>query len=66
MTDILICIGCNKTPENISEYETYAKMEKITPSQFVRENEPIGCWGKGANTFYCTSCYIRAGMPLRK
>ena len=62
------CIRCKKTPEQIEEYVSYGKMDGITPSQWVRQNEAIGCWGPrfGSDAFYCTDCYIKAGMPLRK
>jgi hypothetical protein len=61
------CIGCKKHPEDILEYQGPAEREGITPSEWVRQHEAIGCWGSGSrDKFYCTSCYIKAGMPLRK
>lgn len=60
------CIRCKKTPEQIREYSHLTNLNGLTPSQWVRENEPVGCWGKGPDAFYCTDCYIKAGMPLRK
>lgn len=57
------CIGCEKTPDEIEEYIEYGKMEEVTPTQFVIENE--GTYnGFLKNRFYCTSCYIKAGQPL--
>lgn len=61
-----VCIRCKKNPEDIQEYVSYAKQDGVTPEQWVRENEAIGVWGKGPDTFYCTDCYIKAGMPLRR
>lgn len=65
---MLKCIGCQKPPEEIREYQMEAKMEGITPSQWVRQNESVGVWGAkhGAEAFWCTKCYIEAGQPLRK
>jgi hypothetical protein len=61
------CIGCKKHPEDIAEYIAPAEREGITPSEWVRQHEAIGCWGsQSRDKFYCTSCYIAAGMPLRR
>lgn len=61
------CIGCKKQPEQIKEYELEARREGITPTEFVKRNEPIGVWGPHSrNKFYCTQCYIAAGMPSRR
>jgi hypothetical protein len=49
------CKVCKKDPTEIIDYK-YAK----DPIQFVRENERF-C---GPNQFYCSTCYIKAGMPL--
>lgn len=59
------CIGCKKEPEDIPEYAHYSRLDGLTPTEWVRQNEVVGKWGKGPNTFYCTKCYISAGMPLR-
>lgn len=58
------CIGCDKTPEQIMEYVEAAREMKppMTPSQYVVFEE--GTYAKHApNSFYCTTCYIKAGMP---
>lgn len=61
------CIGCKKTPEEITEYVSAAERDGVTPTQWVRDHEAIGCWGsQSRDKFYCTSCYIKAGMPLRR
>jgi hypothetical protein len=65
--EAITCIGCKKTPEQIKEYELEARREDMTPTEWVKANEPIGCWGPHSrNKFYCTECYIKAGMPLRR
>lgn len=57
------CIGCNKRPEELSEYVEAAKEEKMDPTDYVIIDE--GTFNKfEKNKFYCTSCYIKAGMPL--
>ena len=63
----LTCIGCKKQPEEINEYVSYAENEKTTPTEWVRKNEAVGCWGPNSrNKFWCTTCYIKNGMPLRR
>lgn len=58
-----VCIGCGKTPDQIFEYQDMAQEYGITPEQYVRAYE--GTFNKfEKNKFYCTACYIRAGMPL--
>lgn len=60
--EVPTCIGCKKTPDKIEEYKY-----ESDPVEFVLDNEPIGCWGpNSANKFYCTKCYIKAGMPKRR
>lgn len=54
------CKVCKKAPEQIGEYQSYAKMEGVTPTEWVKENERLTPDGN----FYCTSCYIKAGMPI--
>lgn len=59
----LTCIGCKKGPEEIQEYITEARMADTTPEQFLIEHE--GTLHKfRRNKFYCTTCYIKAGMPV--
>lgn len=58
-----ICIGCNKTPEELSEYIEMARSEGRgeTPSEFVRRDE--GTYNPENGHFLCTPCYVRAGQP---
>lgn len=62
-TDI-VCAGCGKTPSEIEEYITYAKVEGITPEEYVVRKE--GTYNPTNGRFWCTDCYIRVGMPLGK
>jgi hypothetical protein len=49
------CKVCNKTPDKIDEYKYYDN-----PVKYVIERERLTHDGR----FYCTKCYVRAGMPL--
>jgi hypothetical protein len=55
------CKVCGKQPNEISEYKTQAKVYKITPEEYVRQEE--GTYNLKTGLFYCTSCYIKIGMP---
>ena len=57
-----LCIGCNKTPDQISEYVNMGEEEDMTPEEFVRKEE--GTYNKANGHFWCTACYIDAGQPL--
>ena len=57
-----ICIGCHKEPNEIPEYVSMAKIERLTPGEYVREQE--GTYNPNNGHFWCTECYIREGMPL--
>lgn len=57
------CIGCGCKPNEIEEYLEAASEENMTPEQYVLEEE--GTYNKFVkDKFYCTMCYIEAGMPL--
>lgn len=60
----MVCRGCGKDPKDIQEYVLNAKVEGMTPEQFVEECE--GTYDEATQTFYCTDCYIKAGMPIKK
>ena len=57
----VICFRCKRSPEKISEYITGAKAEKISPEEYVIENE--GTFNPISKHFCCTECYIDVGMP---
>jgi len=56
------CKGCGKRPEEIKEYRIAASESGETPEEFVRTEE--GTYNPRTERFYCTACYIAAGMPL--
>lgn len=56
-----ICFLCGKTPEEIGEYDEYAEEEGITATEYMIQEE--GTYNPKHNTFCCTRCYIRLGMP---
>lgn len=63
-----ICVGCGKTADQLPEYVHMADSKHpdyegySTPEEAVRLNE--GTYNRENNHFWCTSCYIKAGMPL--
>lgn len=57
------CKCCKRRPDEIDEYtEMVEDGEYKTPEQAVRMNE--GTFNPFTGEFYCTSCYIKNGMPL--
>lgn len=63
MSEPMTCIGCGKHPDEIDEYIESSAEEAMTPVQYVLEEE--GTYDKfESERFYCTRCYIEAGMPL--
>lgn len=57
-----ICIGCDRKPPEISEYKPAATGMFMDANTYVVRNE--GTYNKENGHFYCTSCYVKAGMPL--
>ena len=55
------CKCCGKKPSEIKEYIVYSAEEELTPEEFVVQNE--GTYNPKTGLFYCTSCYIKLGMP---
>ena len=56
------CAVCKRTPDDLSEYIFAANEENITPAEYVEREE--GTFNRKTGAFYCTSCYIKIGMPL--
>lgn len=56
------CNGCKRTPEEISEYVDMAEELNTTPARFVQTDE--GTYNATNGHFWCSACYIRAGLPL--
>jgi len=56
------CKGCGKKPSELSEYSSLAKEYGLTPESYVSMEE--GTYNIQTGLFYCTPCYVMAGMPL--
>lgn len=57
------CKCCKKEPSEILEYVSRAEQHNYdSPEDFVRSEE--GTYNNKTDLFYCTDCYIKAGMPL--
>jgi hypothetical protein len=56
-----VCIGCNKTPEEIGEYQPEATESSLSATEYVKREE--GTYNPENGHFTCTSCYVRMGMP---
>jgi hypothetical protein len=56
------CALCGKAPDEIDEYVVAAAVERMTPEEYVREEE--GTLNPETGRFWCTECYITLGMPL--
>lgn len=57
------CNGCHLTPEEIEEYWPESTGESgVCASDYVKREE--GTFNPENGHFWCTSCYIKAGMPL--
>lgn len=56
----ITCIGCGKQPHEIYEYKY--NDERMDPELYVISEE--GTYNRFVpGKFYCTECYIKAGMP---
>ena len=58
------CKVCGLHPEDIAEYVECAADMGVTPSKYVVLEE--GTYNTTTKQFYCTTCYIKVGMPLGK
>lgn len=57
-----ICVGCGKTPEELSEdYIEYLEDDE-SATDYVLHKE--GSLNRINMHFWCDKCYIKAGMPL--
>lgn len=62
-----MCVGCGKAAADIQEYKDMCDPESPgyegykDADEAVRHNE--GTWNRENNHFWCTSCYIKVGMP---
>jgi hypothetical protein len=51
----------HKKASELEEYIEIAKVEEMTPDDYVREEE--GTYNPENGHFLCTPCYVEAGMP---
>ena len=56
------CVGCGKKPEQLEEFAIMGKEYDQTAEEYLIKEE--GTLNKENGHFYCTDCYIKAGMPL--
>lgn len=56
-----ICTGCNKTPEELEDFEDWAEQGYVSPDHFCKEEE--GTYNHANGHFLCMTCYIEQGMP---
>lgn len=56
-----ICIGCNKHPDQIEEYQPNETESGLNAEDYVRQEE--GTYNPFNGHFLCTDCYIKVGMP---
>lgn len=57
------CFKCLKEPQQLAEYIEGAKEYETTPEEYVKTEE--GTYNPETNTFCCTDCYIKIGMPSK-
>ena len=57
------CKICGKSPEELVEYKSIAEAEGYeTATKACMAEE--GTFNRATGAFYCSSCYIKIGMPL--
>lgn len=60
---ICVCKGCGKKASELVEYRMLAEeCGYDSADEAVAEEE--GTYNPKTGKFWCTSCYIKAGMPL--
>ncbi len=63
-----VCVKCGKKPHQILEYTAtsgaWGPGEYHSPADYVRDQE--GTYNPDNGHFFCTACYVEAGMPLGK
>jgi hypothetical protein len=57
----MICIGCQKTPDELVEYSPAATGSTLNPFEYVWAEE--GTLNTDNGHFACTMCYIKLGQP---
>lgn len=59
--EVIECPYCGKHPNDIEEYVESAKLENLTPVEYVKLEENTYCQFTGC--FVCTDCYVKIGTP---
>lgn len=63
MSEIVVrCVCCGKKPEEIAEYRDIARVEGYASAEEAVKRQE-GTYNPRNGHFYCTSCYIKVGMP---
>lgn len=57
----LVCIGCLKSPANLSCYATHAAEEGVSADDYAWREE--GTLNRENGHLLCDDCYISWGMP---
>lgn len=58
------CMRCRREPHEIPEYVEMGNVEKMTPVEFVKQEE--GTYNPKDGAFACTECYLAMGAPSRR
>jgi hypothetical protein len=56
------CPVCGRRASEIREYKDGGYEYGLSPERFVMQEE--GTYNQENGHFYCTTCYIKLGMPL--
>lgn len=66
MTNLVkpFCVGCGKTPDELSEYVSAAHDAEMAPDEYVIKFE--GTLNPNNGHFTCTKCYIELGQPATR
>ena len=56
------CRGCGLTPDELPEYVELARVDDYASAEEAVRSDGTFNWDTGR--FWCTTCYIKAGMPL--
>lgn len=62
LQDRLVCVGCDRTPEELDEYDPFV-LDDQYPSRTAAVLGEEGTLNPLNGHFWCTDCYIRVGMP---
>jgi hypothetical protein len=57
---VVICAGCKKAPEKISDVRESAEVERMSPRDWVVKLDPT--YNKRSGHFMCTDCYMERGI----